>query len=315
LKESNEDIIKILEKDCSQILSVLKKNKKYLYRGTKKRHEGLKVFTTRDDRKPRDTKPWLHELIDEAFKKEFGWSVRKEGVFATSDWNEANLYGGRVNLFFPFNGYKYVWGEGVTDLTANVGSVNYDIDTIATPESIVRSFVPAEFDEVTKPNLKTGKGSGHWQMFVPEENSMKSFSDYNDIISYYKDKGYGELEFVRVTDTNKGMFYSASFRKKDASNALRQPAWAPKLKGADKERLLVLAKEALRKAGEQKIKELMYRYKDKELNIALIGGEEISFKCDKYYLINENEEFGQRFGYYLYHQNDKNPWGIGVINT
>jgi hypothetical protein len=72
--------------------------------------KGAREVTVRKDRKPRDSTPFVHGLLDTYFQKKFGVKVRSEGLFATGDKNAARLYG-QLHYVFPVGDFKFVWGE------------------------------------------------------------------------------------------------------------------------------------------------------------------------------------------------------------
>jgi hypothetical protein len=58
------NIIKILERDCSQFIKESKKSHKvFLYRGTTKKINDIKALTPREDRKPLDTPSKIHKNV------------------------------------------------------------------------------------------------------------------------------------------------------------------------------------------------------------------------------------------------------------
>ena len=117
--EINYEAIDLIKKNCSQFL----KEGVPLYRG----YESNKTFfskTPRKDRKPTDTPQRLSDSLNREFKKKFGWKPRAEGVFCTPDHIFATDYGNNY-LFFPFDGYKYIWSPTISDSYIHI------IDTIA----------------------------------------------------------------------------------------------------------------------------------------------------------------------------------------
>ena len=123
---SQEEVIEILQKNCSEYLKVLKslgsKEKileNMLYRGIKGKdkypEKGINKIKPRENRKPKDTPEEIHELLDDLFKRKFGWSVRSKGVFATSDVGNAKDFG-IAFPFFPADGFKFVYTWDIEDL-------------------------------------------------------------------------------------------------------------------------------------------------------------------------------------------------------
>lgn len=86
-----------------------------LWRGSKRKVKGITKMVPRPDRTPRDAPLDVHNEFDKAFKKGFGWKTRSQGVFAATT-PEVDTFG-KPYLFYPVNGYKYVWSPGIGDLT------------------------------------------------------------------------------------------------------------------------------------------------------------------------------------------------------
>jgi hypothetical protein len=108
--ETPEEVVKILKRDCMQFL----KEGQVLYRGYK---SGEDFFSKvpRKNRRPKDTPKKMHDALDNYFNKKFGWKARSEGLFVTPEYQQARDYGSAF-LFFPVDGYKYIWSQGISDL-------------------------------------------------------------------------------------------------------------------------------------------------------------------------------------------------------
>lgn len=118
---NEEDEVSDIQIKCSKILYLYTKQHNYFYRGTRDISR-KKLIMPRKDRKPSQTNPDVHELLDNMFYEKFGWKVRSEGVFATSHEGDAKIYNvswPRPNdppVFVPVNGFKYIWSPRVRDL-------------------------------------------------------------------------------------------------------------------------------------------------------------------------------------------------------
>jgi hypothetical protein len=117
-----------IENDCKPFL---KQSKRMFFRGTESTQDFLKKFV-RGGRFPKDTPKEIHYVIDEAFKKKFGWKARSEGVFATQYLDDAYQYG-EPFMIFPIDNFKYVWSNEYTDLYGK-------LDTMAWPNNIQNLF-------------------------------------------------------------------------------------------------------------------------------------------------------------------------------
>jgi len=118
----SENILSLVEKNCSQIIKEYKKADAFLYRGLSREVIDWIKVVPRTNRKPRDMPIDAHNALDKAFKKKFGWKARSEGVFVSPDKMVASYfsYQQNINIFFPFDGYKYVWSRKIEDLHTEI---------------------------------------------------------------------------------------------------------------------------------------------------------------------------------------------------
>ena len=107
----NTNIAQKITRECSDILSL--PNPLTLYRGSKKEVNIANRFIPRTDRIPSDIKMEIHNEYDKLFYEKFGWKARSEGVFASGS---KRISYGKPYLFFPVNGYKFVWSPDIFDL-------------------------------------------------------------------------------------------------------------------------------------------------------------------------------------------------------
>lgn len=119
-----ENIIKILEDNCSQFLDELSKGSRLLYRGFDSKVEYIKVEVNKN-REPRDMDASISRYIDSGFNDKFGLRPRTQGTFATKNLDVAKTYGNPF-LFFPSNGYKYLWNENIDDLHDYIEGISYE---------------------------------------------------------------------------------------------------------------------------------------------------------------------------------------------
>lgn len=136
-----DEIINILETDCSEFLNLLKDNRiSSLYRGFLTSAEtfrnkmgykglgnqsnildGLWKIEPIEKRKAKDTNWEISELIDSGLERKFGIPLRSRGVFATKNLSIASDYAGidrlkNTYMFFPKNGFRYFWNPNIDDL-------------------------------------------------------------------------------------------------------------------------------------------------------------------------------------------------------
>jgi hypothetical protein len=158
-----KNLIKTLKSECSQFIQEFLSKDVSLYRGIK--GSSKKIWTEikpRTNRLPKNTPEKIHDLMDAAFKKKFGWKVRSEGVFAVNSFDEASIYG-KPYLFLPKNGYKYVYSPKIQDLMIYLDSerfINfYSVDDIA---ALIEIPNDKHIDEI----LSTYKDSGAANFFM-----------------------------------------------------------------------------------------------------------------------------------------------------
>lgn len=87
----------------------------FFYRGISS-VESIIEKKPRMDRRPKDSHIKLTAWMDDAFESKFHWRPRSEGVFATGSGEMANGYGHQVYMFFPSNGFKFIWSPEISDI-------------------------------------------------------------------------------------------------------------------------------------------------------------------------------------------------------
>jgi len=73
----------------------------------------------RQDRKPRDTPPMIHKMIDDWLAKRFGWHPRSGGLFCSASPSSAQDFGTPC-VIFPTGKFDYLWSENIVDMTSQV---------------------------------------------------------------------------------------------------------------------------------------------------------------------------------------------------
>lgn len=64
----------------------------------------------RKDRRPRDTSPLVHSLMDDYFDERFGMRVRSQGLFTIGNPSKTDQYG-YPYFVFPVGDFRFIWGE------------------------------------------------------------------------------------------------------------------------------------------------------------------------------------------------------------
>jgi len=103
----------MLEKDCQKFI---KETGGFLFRATDRRlGDVIKKMKQREDRRPLNTKKYIHALADTAFQKSFGWKARTDALFTSTHPSQTRGYGSNMYLVFPIGNYKYIWSDEISD--------------------------------------------------------------------------------------------------------------------------------------------------------------------------------------------------------
>lgn len=195
LPEAIDEISNLLLKECNQFLKEVGSSI-MLYRGTEReisKSKGYDKVIPRDVRMPKDTPVEIHTVLDDEFKKKFGWRVRSQGVFATTSMDQAWNFGSYIYNFFPCNGYKYVYSDDIYDLTGHL--TDEGILLVRSGKYTVSDKFPKEtIDSIIRGIPHRYKDSGLKKMNVEREISFYCPNGYyivdNDLIKEIWSKIY-----------------------------------------------------------------------------------------------------------------------------
>jgi len=110
-----QDLARLLNEKCGDYLAIFKKTNKVLYRGTDRGLAQAFSGRSRDERKPKDSNPAAHRLVNIALTK-LGIAARRDNsLFTTSDQNMAAEFG-VIYIIIPENSAVYSW-SAEPDLT------------------------------------------------------------------------------------------------------------------------------------------------------------------------------------------------------
>ena len=142
-----EKVVKALKRKCGKFLKETAPSIKkgdFIYRGSDNQISHGTFIDRRlsrlTDRMPMSTSIEVHNMLNDMFKKKFGWQVRN-GVFA-SDVGQSAGYGVAYS-FFPIGDYKYCWSPAVGDLFSTINMLKYYYESLLrpdTPERLVSSL-------------------------------------------------------------------------------------------------------------------------------------------------------------------------------
>jgi len=161
--ELKYSIMEKIIKDCKEFLEILVNMREVsehsakisdtyvLWRGSFHTVNDIEKIIPRINRRPADTALWLHDKWDNMFEKKFGWKVRSEGVFASSKYHFAMGFGNEAFLFFPFDGYKFLWSLKVDDLTGQVGTGKFGQEE----DEISNNYITKKSEELLKSYRKS----------------------------------------------------------------------------------------------------------------------------------------------------------------
>lgn len=129
LEDSPVDLIQFLKKNCLPACNDIAATGKFLGRGMTKAEgmtfvEGGTVFNggvlvPKNNRKPKDTPEWAHNLFDKYFDSKFGVKLRSKAVFASKDSSHA-LDFGKLHIVIPMGKYDIYYSNHVRDLTTYI---------------------------------------------------------------------------------------------------------------------------------------------------------------------------------------------------
>ena len=87
---------------------------KFLYSGRSNKPKFYRA-KIRTNRRPLDTHPIIHDMIDKVLYEKFGFHARSNALFCTGNAQKAYGYG-IVYCIFPVGKYKYIWSPKIEDL-------------------------------------------------------------------------------------------------------------------------------------------------------------------------------------------------------
>lgn len=113
-----------IKKDCSYFLGL---RKEPLWRGINETRstsiksldiEGIEAFygTVRQDRCPKDSPQWFHDVLNDYFFHAFGIKFRSESLFCLPSYNGTSSFG-RAKAIYPIGNFDYIWSPIIQDPT------------------------------------------------------------------------------------------------------------------------------------------------------------------------------------------------------
>jgi hypothetical protein len=294
LNDNNfDDVIKILERDCSTFLREIKKSKSVVFRGFKKigsphteDEESIPGLYKKERRRGRNTLDLRRDLsddLDDIFIKMFNFNLRSDGIFTTKSPSTAAGYSDnqtdfrykRSYIFFPIGDYDYYWNPDIDDLFSHVEDEDwyryYDEDD--------DSYEWEYYDIYGDPrDYPYSSWNGYFELNGVEIRSRfhprTALTEY--IFNNYNQFGLEAPKDNRIKIGDDIVNINTDIRH---IGALK---WIPSM-------TLEEFIESLKFDKEDKLHEITNGYKSGDIENASI--QEITFDCDHYYLIEEDYYF------------------------
>jgi len=137
---------------CKPFIKDIKKMKgkkyRFLYRGMIGPRKDAQLYTTRKDRRPRDSDPRWHKDFGAGSVRKFGINIREQTVFTSF----IPIYQYGIPYFvFPLYNYKCIWSSYVDDLAEWQPYVLYaQFDDDDLPKEKVQKSIDKHVDKMMK---------------------------------------------------------------------------------------------------------------------------------------------------------------------
>ena len=115
-RELEINAIEMIKQDCGSVLKEITKAKKLIYRGATSQNSLITRRKTRMNRRPLNTEIEIHKILDQSFKKKFGWRARSQSITGTGSLNSAYVFGSQVYMLFPIGEYEVIWIKNIGDI-------------------------------------------------------------------------------------------------------------------------------------------------------------------------------------------------------
>jgi hypothetical protein len=263
---SYESLMATLRKDCSKFIEEMHGARRFFWRGTTA--DGNELVVTRkprlEDRRPLNTAPEIHDMMNKAFQEKYGWKVRN-GIFVTNLAIDAKSYG-TPRIFFPKGDYTYLWSPDVSDLYVQMSKYDSLFDEDDRKQNW-RTFQRSQI------NAKEGVWSATYNSKKFEgpriDDILDDFEKKNPELTTRQDHQYDwkeEVWYCRIVNDVGQQVAAVKFTPK-----VSKARWMKDMKAK----------------FDVKFKEWIDSYRDYDLRLALNIGHEVTFKCDEFYLVHQ----------------------------
>jgi len=198
---SDEEIIKIVQRDCKRFLDNNPGTEYALYSGRNKSNKFIKNYV-RKDREPLSMKKQIHDKLNNIFKEAYGVNLRSESVFCSRDIDVAGGYG-NLYMIFPIGEYQLYWSDIINDLYMDLGWADSALFSLERDESYFTLYhlIDSNADYKTTINqlhlnIRNKKGER-----LNNDEILKYVEDLKEKID--KDKNFRKEQIRKLYNTSK----------------------------------------------------------------------------------------------------------------
>jgi len=189
INESIDTELTEVFKNCAPYIKLLKEcDGKMLYREGQYLVDDITEFEHNWYRRPKDTPLEVHEIMNDVFMKEFGWTARS-GVFCYINTKYRESGYGKGYLLFPIGDFEYLWSDEIKDMF-----VDFEMEMMGIPEDMIEDEWNLKCGDDKKCMDDTKKYEEYFNMRMDEykndfylklEEKIKDFQDSNICKAYY----------------------------------------------------------------------------------------------------------------------------------
>lgn len=195
VKNQANRIIEIIEKDCRPFLKQIKKADGFIYRVSGRRPGPMGIIKVSSHiatgRDPSAMNKTIHNLLNQAFEKLFGWKVR-DGVPVSGNIDVSDTTGiwGLTSIAFPIGDFGFVWSPKIDDL-------NFDTFTNA-PNVSVKDYISSNLNSDEYNEFMKGTQPGlNYDMPLPLQKKIVKLLEKGLVLNKYTD---GDLKKAVQSD-------------------------------------------------------------------------------------------------------------------
>lgn len=284
------NIVNILERDCKPFLDELVEYEiDPIWRGSINMddtgHTGIWLKSSRSNRLPKDMDDRVSGIFDDAFMHMFGFKLRSQGVFASKNPSDAATYGKLINtskrpryqghLFFPIGSYSVFWNKKIQDLFSDIENEYwYTGDN----NNLIFDEWNLEYGDPRYVRWGDNKRQGYYTLNGVELEEIEPNAVKKEIFENPSKFGLTSNNMGGLIDKNGVLF----LHENSILSHISQLLWIPDVSFDDYANRVSNYDSALK----SNIDEIVSGYIEGDLKD--VGKHEITFICDKYYLVDES---------------------------